>query len=151
MRGLLAGLLVFICGVAHAACPPDSTIRDWVLGGGLCQAITTFGSETSGRAAAADRRRARRYLGRWCRHLSRRICPNPRRGPELLSCALTRPGYTDDRGRISEGHTYGRQDNYTPDDNRRRRRRHRGTENALSPAAASSMSVIRAAPRSAAC
>ena len=28
--------------------------------------------------------------------------------------ALTRPGYTDDQGRISEGHTLGRRDNYTP-------------------------------------
>ena len=29
--------------------------------------------------------------------------------------ALTRPGYTDDRGRTSQGRSYGRQDNYTRD------------------------------------
>jgi pimeloyl-ACP methyl ester carboxylesterase len=114
MRGLLAGLLAFMCGIAHAACPPDSTIRDWVLGGLLCQAITTFGAETPGErpllivlvhgdisdGAAAT------YHIEFARTLAR---------PGAVVVALTRPGYTDDRGRTSEGHTYGRQDNYTPD------------------------------------
>lgn len=114
MRGLLAGLLFFICGLAHAACPPDSTIRDWVLGGGLCQAITTFGDEK------ADERPllvvvvhgdisdggAATYHVAFAKTLAR---------PGAIVVALTRPGYTDDRGRTSEGHTYGRQDNYTPD------------------------------------
>ena len=35
--------------------------------------------------------------------------------PGRVVVALTRPGYTDERGRTSEGYTYGRQDNYTRD------------------------------------
>jgi pimeloyl-ACP methyl ester carboxylesterase len=114
MRGLLAGLLVFACSIAHAACPPDSTIQDWVLGGGLCQAITTFGSETPGERPVLivvvhgdiSDGGAATYHVEFARTLAR---------SGVVVVALTRPGYTDDRGRSSEGHTYGRQDNYTPD------------------------------------
>jgi pimeloyl-ACP methyl ester carboxylesterase len=114
MRGLLAGLLVVACGVVHAACPPDSTIRDWVLGGGLCQAITTFGTETAGERPLLivvvhgdiSDGGAATYHVEFARTLAR---------PGAMVVALTRPGYVDDRGRASEGHTYGRQDNYTPD------------------------------------
>ena len=35
--------------------------------------------------------------------------------PGAVVVALTRPGYTDDRGRTSEGNTYRRRDNYTRD------------------------------------
>jgi pimeloyl-ACP methyl ester carboxylesterase len=114
MRGLLAGLLAFMCGAAHAACPPDSTIRDWALGGGLCQAITTFGSEPPGERPLLivvvhgdiSDGGAATYHVEFARTLAR---------PGAIVVALTRPGYTDNRGRRSEGHTYRRQDNYTPD------------------------------------
>jgi dipeptidyl aminopeptidase/acylaminoacyl peptidase len=114
MRGLLAGLLLLICETAHATCPPDSTIRDWVLGGGLCQAITTFGADTAGdkpllivvvHGDISDGGAATYHID-FARTLAR---------PGAVVVALTRPGYTDDRGRTSEGHTYGRQDNYTAD------------------------------------
>ncbi len=36
-------------------------------------------------------------------------------GPGRVVVALTRPGYTDDRGRTSQGNTYRRRDNYTRD------------------------------------
>jgi pimeloyl-ACP methyl ester carboxylesterase len=113
MRRPLAGLLFLCSGAAHAACPPDSNITDWVLGGGLCQAATTVGA-----VAAGERPRlivmvhgdisdggAATYHVEFARRLAR---------PGAVVVALTRPGYTDGRGRTSEGYTYGRQDNYTP-------------------------------------
>ena len=119
MRGLalFAGLM-FGCGVAydvaHAACPADSNITEWVFGGGLCQAAATFGAETAGPSPAlvvvvhgdiSDGGDATYHIA-FARTLAR---------PGAIVVALTRPGYADDRGRTSEGHTYGRQDNYTRD------------------------------------
>lgn len=119
MRGLalFAGLL-FGCGLAHsaahAACPADSSITEWVFGGGLCQAAATFGAEMAGPSPTLivvvhgdiSDGGAATYHVAFARTLAR---------PGTIVVALTRPGYTDDRGRTSEGHTYGRQDNYTRD------------------------------------
>jgi len=109
----IAAALLF-AGAAHAACPPNAPITEWVLGGGLCQAVTTFGAETAGEAPAlvvvvhgdiSDGGRATYHIA-FAKTLER---------PGAVVVALTRPGYTDDRGRTSEGRTYGRQDNYTRD------------------------------------
>ena len=106
--------LVLGADAAPAACPPDSSVRDWVFGGGLCLAVTTFGAEQAGPAPAlivmvhgdiSDGGSATYHVA-FAKELAR---------PGAVVVALTRPGYTDDRGRTSEGHTYGRQDNYTRD------------------------------------
>jgi pimeloyl-ACP methyl ester carboxylesterase len=110
MRGLLACLL-WISAAAHAACPPDSRITDWVFGGGLCQAVKTFGNEADATTLIvvvhgdiSDGGAATYHIA-FAETLAR---------PGAIVVALTRPGYTDDQGRISEGHTLGRRDNYTP-------------------------------------
>ena len=104
--------LLLGCGTAHAACPPDSRITEWVFGGGLCLAATTFGAETASPTLIVvvhgdiSDGGAATYHVALAKTLAR---------PGAVVVALTRPGYTDDRGRVSEGHTYGRQDNYTRD------------------------------------
>lgn len=114
MRGIaLIGALLLGIGGAHAACPPDSRIEDWVFGGGLCLAATTF-AEKPGAAPLLivvvhgdiSDGGAATYHVAFAKTLAR---------PGAVVVALTRPGYTDDRGRTSQGHTYGRQDNYTRD------------------------------------
>jgi pimeloyl-ACP methyl ester carboxylesterase len=112
MRGLLFAGLMFGCGVARAACPADSSIAEWVFGGGLCQAAATSGAATAGPSPTLvvvvhgdiSDGGAATYHVAFAKTLVR---------PGAVVVALTRPGYTDDRGRVSEGHTYGRQDNYT--------------------------------------
>jgi len=111
------GLLVLflICSTAaHAECPPGARISDWVFGGGLCQAVATFGAETAGASPLlvvvvhgdiSDGGSATYHIA-FAKTLER---------PGTIVVALTRPGYTDDRGRTSEGHTYRRRDNYTRD------------------------------------
>jgi len=115
MRGLIhvAGALLLGASAARADCPPDARISDWVLGGGLCQAAATFGAETARPSTLivvvhgdiSDGGTATYHIA-FARTLAR---------PGAVVVALTRPGYTDDRGRSSEGRTYGRQDNYTHD------------------------------------
>jgi pimeloyl-ACP methyl ester carboxylesterase len=108
--GLFAWLLLG-CGAASAACPPDSRITSWVYGGRLCQAVTTFGNEADASTLIVvvhgdiSDGGAATYHVAFAEALAR---------PGAIVVALTRPGYTDDQGRVSEGHTYGRQDNYTP-------------------------------------
>jgi pimeloyl-ACP methyl ester carboxylesterase len=110
MRWLCACLLL-IAGAAHAACPPDSRITDWVLGNGLCLAAKTFGAE--GDAATLivvvhgdiSDGGAATYHVAFAQTLAR---------PGAIVVALTRPGYTDGQGRVSQGNTFGRLDNYTP-------------------------------------
>ncbi len=110
MRGLFACLLL-MSGAAHAACPPDSRITDWVLGGGLCQAARTFGNEADAPTLIVvvhgdiSDGGAATYHVAFAETLAR---------PGAIVVALTRPGYTDDQGRVSEGHALGRRDNYTP-------------------------------------
>ena len=113
VRFLLLPLLL-CCSPARADCPPNSTIADWVFGGKLCQAATTFGAETAGASPTlivvvhgdiSDGGRATYHVA-FAKTLQR---------PGTVVVALTRPGYTDDRGRASEGHTYRRRDNYTRD------------------------------------
>ena len=115
MRGLATFTsILFSCSVAQAACPPDSSITEWVFGGGLCQAAATFGAETAGPSPVLvvmvhgdiSDGGAATYHVAFAKMLAR---------PGAVVVALTRPGYTDDRGRTSQGHTYGRQDNYTRD------------------------------------
>jgi pimeloyl-ACP methyl ester carboxylesterase len=110
MHWLLSCLLL-TSGAAHAACPPDSRITDWVLGGGLCQAVRTFGAEADPSTLIvvvhgdiSDGGAATYHIA-FAETLAR---------PGAIVVALTRPGYTDDQGRVSEGHTLGRRDNYTP-------------------------------------
>jgi pimeloyl-ACP methyl ester carboxylesterase len=111
------GLLVLflVCSApARADCPPGASISDWVFGGKLCQAVTTIGAETAGASPVlvvvvhgdiSDGGRATYHVA-FARTLVR---------PGTIVVALTRPGYTDDRGRTSEGNTYRRRDNYTRD------------------------------------
>ena len=48
MRGFFVILFCLISTAARADCPPGARITDWVFGGKLCQAVTTFGAETAG-------------------------------------------------------------------------------------------------------
>jgi dipeptidyl aminopeptidase/acylaminoacyl peptidase len=113
MRRLVHLMLLLGTGAAQA-CPPDARITDWVFGGGLCQAVTTLGAETAGPSPALivvvhgdiSDGRAATYHVALASTLAR---------PGAVVVALTRPGYTDDRGRRSQGRSYGRQDNYTRD------------------------------------
>jgi dienelactone hydrolase len=116
LRALLgAGFVVFyiVCTsiAAKARCPPDSSVAQYVLGDGLCLAITTFGlgqgeistlvvvvhGDLSDGGAAA-------YHVDFAKSLSR---------PGVVAVALVRPGYMDGAGRVSEGSAFGREDNYT--------------------------------------
>ena len=126
-------LFCLLFRAAHADCPPGSRITDWVFGGKLCQAATTFGAETAGASPVlivvvhgdiSDGGRATYHVA-FAKTLAR---------PGRVVVALTRPGYTDERGRTSEGNTYGRRDNYTPRQHRGGRRRDRGAAQPL-PAA----------------
>ena len=112
MRGFSLFVLLLCCSAARADCPPNASIADWVFGGKLCQAAATFGAEAAGASPVLivvvhgdiSDGGAATYHAAFAKTLAR---------PGRLVVALTRPGYTDDRGRVSEGHTYGRQDNYT--------------------------------------
>ena len=135
---------------ARADCPPNASIADWVFGGKLCQAATTFGAETAGASPTlivvvhgdiSDGGRAT-YHAAFAKTLAR---------PGTVVVALTRPGYTDERGRTSEGNTYRRRDNYTRDNIAARRRRDRGAAQRTTSRAVSSMWATPAARRSAAC
>lgn len=109
---LPAALVAASAGLAHAACPPDSRIADWVLGAGRCLAASTFGAEQAGdrpvlvvvvHGDISDGGLATYHVA-----LARRLA---RRG--VVAVALTRPGYAFEPGRVSQGSTLGRQDNYT--------------------------------------
>jgi pimeloyl-ACP methyl ester carboxylesterase len=111
-RPSLALLVALLSGPAHAACPPDSRIADWVLGAGRCLAAATFGADTAGAQPTlvvvvhgdiSDGGLATYHVG-FARALAR---------PGVVAVALTRPGYASEPGRVSEGSTLGRQDNYT--------------------------------------
>jgi pimeloyl-ACP methyl ester carboxylesterase len=113
MRFCLFALLL-CCSAAHAGCPPGATVADWVFGGKLCQAVVTFGAETAGPSPLlivvvhgdiSDGGRATYHV----------VFAKTLAGPGRVVVALTRPGYTDDRGRTSQGNTYRRRDNYTRD------------------------------------
>ncbi len=112
LAGPLAAALLALASAARAACPPDSRIAEWVLGNGLCLAASTFGAETAGQQPVlvvvvhgdiSDGGRAT-YHATFAQKLVR---------PGVVAVALTRPGYASDSGRVSEGSTLGRQDNYT--------------------------------------
>ena len=107
-------VLLLCCSAARAECPPGATVSDWVFGGKLCQAVATFGAETAGASPTlivvvhgdiSDGGRATYHVA-FAKTLA---------GPGRVVVALTRPGYTDDRGRTSQGNTYRRRDNYTRD------------------------------------
>lgn len=112
MRLLLSVMLMLCAGTAFADCPPGASIADWVFGGKLCQAVATFGAETAGASPTLivavhgdiSDSGAATYHVAFARTLVQ---------PGRVVVALTRPGYTDERGRTSEGATLGRQDNYT--------------------------------------
>ena len=114
MRGLLPVMLLLGTGAARADCPPDARITDWVLGNGLCQAVTTFDATRPENSPALivvvhgdiSDGGAATYHVAFAKALARL---------GTVVVALTRPGYTDDRGRTSQGRSYGRQDNYTRD------------------------------------
>ena len=108
-------VLLLVCSTAaRAECPPGARISEWVFGGKLCQAVTTFGAETAGplpllivvvHGDISDGGRATYHV----------VFAKTLAGPGRVVVALTRPGYTDDRGRTSQGNTYRRRDNYTRD------------------------------------
>jgi dienelactone hydrolase len=97
---------------AVASCPPRSTIAEHVFGGGLCMAVTTFGSESAGAnpilivAVHGDISDggAATYHADFARTLAR---------PGVIAVALIRPGYAGGDGRRSQGSNYGRSDSYT--------------------------------------
>ena len=47
-RGFCLALITAFATHAAQACPPASTIADYVFGGGLCLAASTFGVDTAG-------------------------------------------------------------------------------------------------------
>jgi pimeloyl-ACP methyl ester carboxylesterase len=108
----IAAILMALAGGAHAVCPPDSAIRDRVLGGGLCLLAATFGAESAGEAPVLavvvhgdiSDGGAAAYHETFARGLPR---------PGVVVVALWRPGYADAAGRKSEGSTLDRSDNYT--------------------------------------
>ena len=97
---------------AAASCPPESVIRDYVFGGGLCLVASTFGADTAGDSPSLvvvvhgdiSDGGAATYHTAFAKTLAR---------PGVVAVALIRPGYADAAGRVSEGSTLGRQDNYT--------------------------------------
>jgi pimeloyl-ACP methyl ester carboxylesterase len=113
VRCLALLLVALLAGPAAAACPPDSRIAEWVLGAGRCLAAATFGAETAGEHPVlvvvvhgdiSDGGLATYHVA-FARALAR---------PGVVAVALTRPGYASEPGRVSEGSTLGRVDNYTP-------------------------------------
>jgi dienelactone hydrolase len=117
-RGFLKALIIApvlaFAGAAQAACPPDSRIEDWVLAKERCLALSTFGAEAAGTAPVlvivvhgdiSDGGSAT-YHAAFAREIA---------GPGIVAVALTRPGYRNETGRLSEGSTHGRVDNYTAD------------------------------------
>jgi len=112
--GRLASIAVALAlaGAAEAACPPESTIRDHVFGGGLCLAALTFGADAVGASPILvvvvhgdiSDGGAATYHAEFAKTLAR---------PGVVVVALIRPGYADAAGRTSEGATLGRFDNYT--------------------------------------
>jgi pimeloyl-ACP methyl ester carboxylesterase len=113
LRRIIIAAAAALAGAAHAACPPDSRIEEWVLGNGRCLALSTFGAEAAGAAPVlvivvhgdiSDGGRATYHVA-FAKSLAR---------PGVVAVALTRPGYADDGGRLSEGSNHGRIDNYTP-------------------------------------
>src|SRR5262245_27478715 len=106
-------LLVLAGSTGRAApCPPGSAIADYVFGGGLCLVVATFGAEQAGAAPVLvvvvhgdiSDGGAATYHAEFARTLAQ---------PGRVVVALNRPGYSDATGRVSEGATLGRQDNYT--------------------------------------
>jgi predicted esterase len=97
---------------AEAACPPESGIAERVLGGGLCLVAATFGAASAGEAPVLivvvhgdiSDGGAATYHAAFARTLAR---------PGIVAVALIRPGYADADGRMSDGATLGRSDNYT--------------------------------------
>jgi pimeloyl-ACP methyl ester carboxylesterase len=97
---------------AAAACPPRSTIAEYVFGGGLCMAATTFGAESAGAAPILivvvhgdiSDGGAATYHADFAGTLAR---------PGVIAVALIRPGYAGGDGRRSQGSNYGRTDSYT--------------------------------------
>ena len=112
-RRLILLVLTLLSWPAAADCPPQSTIRDHVFGGGLCLVAETFGAQDTGDAPALvvvvhgdiSDGGAATYHAAFAKTLAR---------PGVVAVALIRPGYADAAGRTSEGSTLGRQDNYTP-------------------------------------
>lgn len=105
-------IMTLLARPAAADCPPQSTIADHVFGGGLCLVAATFGAQDAGSAPALvvvvhgdiSDGGAATYHAAFAQTLAR---------PGVVAVALIRPGYADGAGRVSEGATLGRQDNYT--------------------------------------
>ena len=110
--GVALVLLLPVTRSAAASCPPGSTIAGYVFGGGLCLVAATFGAEQAGDAPVLvvvvhgdiSDGGAATYHAEFARQLAQ---------PGLVAVALNRPGYADAAGRVSEGSTLGRRDNYT--------------------------------------
>ena len=109
---LAAVLALSAVDAAAAACPPQSTIAEFVFGGGLCMAATTFGSESAGanpilivavHGDISDGGAATYHID-LARTLAR---------PGVVAVALVRPGYVGADGRRSQGSNYGRIDSYS--------------------------------------
>jgi pimeloyl-ACP methyl ester carboxylesterase len=107
-----AAVILVTVDAAAAACPPRSTIAEYVLGGGLCLAATTFGTESAGEAPILivvvhgdiSDGGAATYHTDFASTLAR---------PGVITVALIRPGYAGGDGRRSQGYNYGRTDSYS--------------------------------------
>jgi pimeloyl-ACP methyl ester carboxylesterase len=109
---MILAVTLAVTARAQASCPPESTIRDRVFGGGLCLVASTFGAESAGERPTLvvvvhgdiSDGGAATYHATFAKTLQR---------PGMVAVALLRPGYVDDTGRKSEGSTFDRSDNYT--------------------------------------
>jgi pimeloyl-ACP methyl ester carboxylesterase len=105
-------LVLLSVGPAAARCPPRSTIVEYVFGGGLCMAATTFGTDTAGAHPTLivvvhgdiSDGGAATYHAEFARTLAR---------PGVVAVALIRPGYAGGDRRSSQGSNYGRIDSYS--------------------------------------
>ncbi len=111
LRSLLAAAIL-APGLAFADCAPRSSIETHIFAGGGCLVVNTFGRDSAGLSPTlivvvhgdiSDAGRAT-YHAAFAEKIAR---------PGVVAVALMRPGYSDALGRVSEGVTLGRQDNYT--------------------------------------
>jgi pimeloyl-ACP methyl ester carboxylesterase len=110
--GFVVASAFFGATAAEAACPSNADPASWIDAGGTCLAISAAGSPTADSPStlvllihgdASDGGHAD-YLYPFAQSLAE---------PGVVAVALLRPGYSDARGRTSEGSNDNRRDNYT--------------------------------------
>jgi predicted esterase len=112
-RGLLACLAwIALSTTAEAACPPGSSIKEWVPAAELCLAAGTYEKQPGNSPTLVVLLHGDTSSG----GPADTLFPFAERlaGPGVVAVALLRPGYGDKAGRTSEGDNHGRVDSYTP-------------------------------------